>query len=141
MFIVSRRWSTGAILFGCIGALTLAGCGPRGPRLADVSGTVTLDGKAVEGAIVGFQPAVGTPATATTDASGAFKLRTIVGSNTVTVIKSEIVGGSAAKKDMVAGPVETKLLLPGKYAVPQASGLNYDVQRAMAPIRIELRSR
>jgi hypothetical protein len=121
---------------------TLFGCGPQGPRMADVKGTVTLDGKAVDGAIVAFQPDQGTPATATTDMAGAFKLRTIVGNNTVTVIKSEIVDEVAAKKkNVVAGPVSTKLLLPSKYSVPQASGLNYDVQRGMQPVKIELTSR
>jgi hypothetical protein len=138
MTVIQSVGRSVATVAGLVVAAALAGCGPQGPQMADVKGTVTLDGTAVDGAIVAFQPSAGTPATATTDAAGAFKLRTIVGNNDVTVIKSEIVG--TPNKNVVAGPVETKLLLPSKYSVPQASGLNYDVQRGMQPVSIQLKS-
>jgi hypothetical protein len=59
-------------------AIFLAGCG--GPNLSPVSGTVTLDGEPLENAIVAFVPdAGGTSATGTTDATGAYKLVSVLG--------------------------------------------------------------
>jgi len=57
-------------------ALVIAGCGGSGPDLGAVTGTVTLDGAALEGATVEFQPtaAGGSPSYGTTDASGAYEL-------------------------------------------------------------------
>lgn len=123
----------------CVAAL--AGCGREGPETADVTGTVTLDGTPVEGAIVGFQPAQGIPATATTDASGRFSLKAVVGQNAVTVIKSETIGGAAPQdSEATAGDVETRSLLPIKYSTTQGSGLSFDVQPGMAPVTIDLKS-
>lgn len=126
---------------GMLFVVVLAGCGPPGLDTADVTGTLTLDGKSVDGAVLGFQGEQGPPATATTDASGAFKLAAVVGKNTVTVTKSVIVADTKPNPDVVAGPVETRLLLPSKYSVPGASGLSYDVQHGMPPVNIELQSR
>ena len=42
----------------------LAGCGPRGPALAEISGTVTLDGQPLARGIVTFEAAGLRPATA-----------------------------------------------------------------------------
>jgi hypothetical protein len=55
----------------------LIGCG--GPRPVKVSGTVTLNGEPIEGAMVQFVPAKegGRPATAVTAADGGFSLTTI----------------------------------------------------------------
>jgi hypothetical protein len=55
----------------------LLGCG--GPRPVKVSGTVTLNGEPVEGAMVQFVPVKdgGRPATAVTTADGGFSLTTI----------------------------------------------------------------
>ena len=61
-------------------ALTLFGCGGKGYRLTDVSGTITLDGKPLPNASVTFIPVgdgVGPASTAITDESGNFQLRTI----------------------------------------------------------------
>jgi hypothetical protein len=55
--------------------LPLAGCGPGGPPLGTVSGTVTLDGKALPDALVEFQPeGQGSPSTGTTDQQGRYEL-------------------------------------------------------------------
>src|SRR5687768_3127557 len=55
----------------------LAGCGPSGPAMVKVTGTVTLDGTPVEGANVMFVPAsTGKPAQGKTDAAGKFTLNT-----------------------------------------------------------------
>lgn len=61
-----------------IGAMCLAtsGCGGVSdlPELAEVSGTVTLDGKPVAGIIILFKPDKGRPGMGTTDAEGKYKL-------------------------------------------------------------------
>jgi hypothetical protein len=56
----------------------LAGCG-GGPRPVKVSGTVTLNGQPVEGAMVQFVPVKddGRPATGITNADGGFSLTTV----------------------------------------------------------------
>ena len=56
--------------------LLLAGC-DSGPALAPVEGTVTLDGTAVQGAEVEFQPTAegGSPSVGVTDASGHYELK------------------------------------------------------------------
>lgn len=60
----------------------LAGCGGGGPKLARVSGVVTLDGKPYPNAVVSFQPIggkdnenPGAGSMAVTDASGRYVLR------------------------------------------------------------------
>jgi hypothetical protein len=56
--------------------LVIAGCGGSSVDLSTVTGTVTLDGVALEGATVEFQPTGegGSPSYGDTDASGAYNL-------------------------------------------------------------------
>lgn len=56
--------------------VAVMGCGPGGPKLVDVTGTVTLDGKPVANAIVTFNPdfAGGSNSLGRTDASGKYRL-------------------------------------------------------------------
>lgn len=56
---------------------TLVGCGQSGPELAEVGGTVTLDGKPVPNANVTFRPQgpEGSPSYGVTDANGNYELR------------------------------------------------------------------
>ena len=51
--IVRRRWPLAAIL-GALALFPLAGCG--GPKRVAVSGTVTLDGKPLNGGVLSFSP-------------------------------------------------------------------------------------
>jgi hypothetical protein len=77
----------------------LMGCGggAEGPATEPVSGTVTLDGKPIEGAQVVFVPnGSGRAASATTDAAGKYELTTfnpadgaVIGSYKVTIAKTE----------------------------------------------------
>jgi hypothetical protein len=65
------------VLFGAAVFMTAAaGCGPGGPELADVEGTVTLDGQPVPNAIIRFSPRghMGTTSAATTDEQGHYTL-------------------------------------------------------------------
>lgn len=63
------------LLIGAMGLWT-SGCGGVSdmPELADVSGTVTMDGKPVVGIIILFKPDKGRPAMGTTDAEGKYTL-------------------------------------------------------------------
>jgi hypothetical protein len=141
MYVESLRVSLVGLVAGALCLAAVAGCGPRGPETVQVTGTVTLDGEPVEGAVVGFRPTAGTPATATTDASGRFTLNATPGQNGVTVTKSELVGEAPAEDaEATAGDVETRMLLPIRYSAVQGSGLSFDVQPGMAPVTIELKS-
>lgn len=119
-----------------------------------VSGTVTLDGSPVEGAAVILEPVDGgRPASATTDASGGFSLKTIVGPHNVAIAKTKVTAADgtevdqdqdAAGEDVEIQPagedesVNTEFLTPMKYASPMTSGLKVDVTADMAPLEFEL---
>lgn len=133
--------------------LTLAGCGAERPQTIRVTGTVTLDGDPVEGAVVGFTPEEGgRPATGTTDAGGKFTLTTfedgdgaLPGRHLVTVSKTKTTGaaGEAAAGGtegdmMLSGPPAAggkepavEYLIPQKYSIPKESGLSCEVKQGM----------
>lgn len=94
------------------------GAGSDRPRLAQVSGIVTLDGEPVEGASVNFLPvAGGRLATGTTDATGRYTLTTFdkddgaaVGEHYIGVVK---MGGDGVHQLAQAEvPADEKGLLP-----------------------------
>jgi len=68
---------------GLLGLALLAGCGESGPKLAKVSGVVTLDGKPFPNAYVSFQPMAeggkpdpGPGSVGRTDEQGRFRMFT-----------------------------------------------------------------
>lgn len=141
-------------LVGCM----MWGCSPGGVPTAEVSGTVTLDGKPLEGAMVGFYPASGgAPATGQTDNAGKFKLKAPLGKAKVSVSKTEAGGeakvdqaaagaapaGTALSGPPVAGgapPAPPKSGVPAKYTNPDTSGITFEVKSGMQPVTIELQS-
>jgi hypothetical protein len=56
-----------------------SGCGPGGPDIASVEGTVTMNGKPLPNAAVVFIPENGRPAGATTDSEGHYVLNFTTG--------------------------------------------------------------
>lgn len=129
-------------------AMVLAGCGTSGPKLIPVSGTVTYNGKPVEGAVVSFQ-CQGAPkmATGTTDAQGRFQLATnkpgdgtIAGKHKVTVRKLVREGAAASgpmsMEDAMKATEAPKTQpaerhqLPMKYADAASSDLEFTVTEA-----------
>lgn len=58
----------------CVLVTLVLGCG-QGPRLAQVKGTVRLDGQPLPGAEIEFQPESGVPSFGVTDAQGHYELR------------------------------------------------------------------
>jgi hypothetical protein len=138
-----------------LGACLAIGCpksGPARPKTYPVTGKVTLNGEAVEGATVSFQAAKNS-ASGTTDANGIYKLTTfaagdgaVPGQYKVAITKFEggaPSGGAAAgssgsasgelpadykaPEEGGAQPAAPKNVLPSKYADANASGLTATV--------------
>ncbi len=137
--------------------LVVLGCAQPKEKLdtVPISGKVTLDGTAVEGAMVTFEPAAtgGMAASGKTDSNGVYKLTTrnpedgaLAGSYLVKISKTE--GGAASdviKPGMTdeeatkavmdaqgaGGPAEAtfKELLPEKYKDSATSGFKADVAK------------
>lgn len=128
------------------------------PETVRVTGTVTLNGDPLEGALVAFSPKGGTgnAAAGTTDASGKYTLTTfesgdgaVPGTYMVGVTKTEAADATvpasssaedvdaayeAAEKagvDVMGGGkvAETKQLLPAKYGNPTSSGFEFEVTK------------
>lgn len=134
---------------------TLAGCGDGRPSLVPVSGSVTLNGTPLEGALIGFEPdgidGYSRPSSATTDSSGKFVVGTYdkadgmpKGKYKVTVLKKEVVGKlpeNFNSEDTAANvqPVKYQWTVPQKYATAANSGLTVDVTSSgMTPAEIAL---
>ncbi len=153
---MSRTWNVLIVVaVATVFAAAVVGCGKGRPKTVPVTGTVTFDGKPVEGASVAFYPAEGgRPATGTTDAQGKFTLTTfesgdgaLPGSYNVTVMK---VSGGEATADEDSDTEETLMgdmgsegesLLPPKYANVKSSGLTVEVKAGMEPVTLQLTSK
>jgi hypothetical protein len=133
-----------ALLVACI-----SGCaGSQGSETVEVTGTVTFDGKPLEGANVIFHPLEGgegmLASQSVTDAEGRFQLATHTGGGKY---KPGIVAGKYAvaitKLDTAAISktfAPPKNLLPKKYGDPATSGLTADVVVGQAndfPFRLD----
>ncbi len=59
---------------GLIALAGIMGCGPGGPEIARVQGTITMDGKPLPAAVVMFVPERGRPSACETDDSGNYVL-------------------------------------------------------------------
>lgn len=140
MFTQMRRECFTLLLTACL-AVGLVGCGQdSGPALANVTGTVTLDGKPLPDAAVTFYPADGgRPSQGFTDESGKYTLRftgtkegAVVGQNTVQVEVGLPMGESEA-------PPASKLpQLPAKYN--KKTELTAEVKRGSNTIDFDLTS-
>lgn len=96
-------------------ATTIGGCGPSTPKTYPVSGTVTLDGKALPGATVTFisDAASNKAAATTTDAQGKYSMSTfkqgdgaVPGSYKITVAKYQRGAEESPYGDKPPEPVE-----------------------------------
>jgi hypothetical protein len=101
-----------------------------------VTGTVLLDGKALDGATISFYPADATKpavATAGTDKDGKYKVTLPAGEYAVVVLKAIVV----PKSD----PPRETIVTPGKYASPLTSGLKVTVKNGANSYNAELKSK
>jgi hypothetical protein len=136
---------------GLLIVVALVGCGGSDkPKLAPVTGVVTLDGQPIEGAAVMFMPtAGGRPAHGSTDAHGRFELMTfktgdgaLVGEHRVSVTKMKLSGvtttddGLSGTTDPTA--IKQEWLTPEKYASPETSGLTATVKKGMDELKFDL---
>ncbi|MDR3108196.1 MAG: hypothetical protein LBU65_00715 [Planctomycetaceae bacterium] len=132
-----------AILFVCFLG-SLPGCGNGGKiKTEQVSGKVTYEGKAVEGATVIFSPVdrtKGNPASGITDAAGKYVLQTLlgdVGAGTtpgeykVSISKNENVETGRTQKETdgtIIKEYRAENRLPAKYAQTTTSPLSATVK-------------
>jgi len=154
-------------LFGLLVTCAFVGCGSDLPKTVPVTGTVTLDGKPLEGATVNLlSDEKSLPAGGTTDESGNFTIKTtvgdkvvdgaVVGTHKVAVTKTSSSGPAvemdleAQKKMMeqmtvnpaITSNVKVEDLVPAKYKNPLQSGLVANVtQDGPNQITLELTSR
>ena len=127
--------------------ILIAGCGPGGPTIAPVSGVVTLDGKPVEGAAVGFVAVGDGPvANGTTDAEGRYTLTCLNQSGAVVgdykVVVSKMID-HAIRPDSTIAPGGSKIqwFTPPKYAKIGTTDLKATVKAGTNDIPLELKSR
>lgn len=130
-------------LFLLLGASLLAGCG--GAK-GTVGGSVTLDGKLLENAVVIFHADVDAATVyGTTDSTGTYVLQTGAkeevppGDYTVTVTATEQV--PAATQGPGEPPKPPKTITPQRYADKTTSGLHFTVKPGGNQYNIELRSK
>lgn len=149
-------------VWGGVACIAIAGCGGSGDQLDtySVTGVVTYNGSAVEGASIGFVPEeAGKPsAFGRTDSDGTYTLTTYeaddgapAGAYTVTVTKFEVVAtaqqGSGTDEsdpnyvpppDNPAPTPPPKSLVPKKYNSAKTSDLTRDVAESDNTVDIEL---
>ena len=141
-----RRTAHGVcLLLGAL-ALVVAGCSGGLERIP-VSGTITLDGKPVEGAAVVFSPVGGgPPASGTTNAQGEFDLKTanqpgaVPGEHYVTVTKQTMHG---ITPDGMPGPggIRVEWHVPERYSKSKTSGLKATVSSDQRELTFPLTSK
>lgn len=135
---------TRRIYFGLLlGALlAVAGCNTKTP-IGEVEGTVTLDGKPVEGIIVTFVPDLaegfnGPPSYSSTDTAGHYSLKNMTkGQEGVFVGKHRVSCKQPAMMAPGAGPVAP---IPHQYWSVEASPLRFEVQDGKQIIDVRLTS-
>ncbi|MEZ6064576.1 MAG: carboxypeptidase-like regulatory domain-containing protein [Planctomycetaceae bacterium] len=121
------------------------GCGGGAtdtPELGEVSGVVTLDGAALEGATITFQPEEGRASIGVSDASGAYTLvytdelnGAKVGRHTVTITTARDRSGGEGDQPLVESRKE---LLPAIYH--SATNLQEEVKAGSQEINFTLQS-
>jgi hypothetical protein len=128
----------------CSMIATVLGCGPGGPELAEVSGTVTLDGKPVPNAVLTFIPTGGTTSYGMTNAEGKYKMMftdtksgAMLGTHSVELqvkrySKDEVIEMKAAGMDATTDFVQ----IPKKYNKPGA--LTAEVKKGKNTINFQL---
>lgn len=136
--------SAAGIPWKCLGAIPailllttcIVGCGKAGPSLVAVKGTVTVDGKPADGAVLIFHPTggKGTIASAAADANGTFAITSngtpgiVTGSYKVTATWPD-----PAKKPKVtlgASPEDAPDLLEGRYVSVDKSPTTVEITAA-----------
>jgi len=130
---------------GLVLLVTVAGCSggpaenPNWPKRYRASGTVSYEGKPIEGAEIVFYSADGkSTGTGKTDSTGKFHLSTytdkdgvVAGSHNVTIRRVDVFDPTPKDVDLSAGgkalPLKMTWIIPEKYSISGKSGLTADV--------------
>jgi hypothetical protein len=139
------------VVLACLGAIAVAGCS-RKPPLAQVEGTVRLDGRPLPDALVCFLPdpergAAGPRSVAVTDESGHFQLRcddqrdgAVLGWHRVLLEDMSLY--SASRQDGAGGSRPTLASrLPTQYTTTTQTPLSFEVKPGTQTIDLDLKSR
>jgi hypothetical protein len=149
MVVRQIRFVPAAYLVAGLLAASLSGCGGAvDAGTTNVSGLVTLDGKPVDKASVGFIGRDGNRlASAQTNSAGKFTIRAALGKNVVTVAKASANPAPPASDEPQLMPTtgeyqkmsqEAKTDIPAKYGDPKTSGLSIDATEGMKEVEFAL---
>jgi len=150
----SRSSAPGCLWFGLAFVMMVSGCGGGAEEgTVAVEGKVTVDDKPIAQASVAFIGKEGARlASASTDASGKFKIRAALGKNVVTVAKAPPGGlpsPPSGEPDLMPSEVEYAKMqkaaaaseVPAKYGDPKTSGISFDITPAMKSVDVVLSSK
>ena len=145
LYMFRRNFCIVAVSVVGLSVIGCSGSQAENPNWANrfhASGTVTYQGKAIEGAEVTFTSKAGNSTGAgKTDSSGRFKLTThiegdgaVAGPQEVAIRRVNVVDKTPKDVDVSAGgvalPPEITWIIPEKYSIPNKSGLTADVSEA-----------
>ncbi len=118
------------------------GCGDGRPALVPVTGTVTFDGKPIQGAEVMFMVKGGRPSRGETDAEGRFALSTFEEGDGCAPGAAQVVVQKQSFHYNQQGEGITTFIIPQRYGIPGRSGLDVEViAGGENDFSLELRSR
>ncbi len=114
----------------------------RGARLKKVEGTITLDGKPLDGATITLIAKDGTVAKGVTDAEGKYKLHTVIGEKQLEGAPLGVSKVSISKTEGDTGDKEPlkKDVVPPKFAEPARSAIVVEVSEGENRFDFDLRS-
>ena len=124
--------------------MILTGCGRSdGPRLGQVSGTVTLNGKPVSNGVVTFMSEEGFGASAPLNAEGNYTLRSQYGVGIPLGNYKVIVAPPSAQAQDLAAPsgqptAQTASEIPKKYHEFATSGFEFKIERGKQEFDLDL---
>jgi hypothetical protein len=123
-----------ALVFLAMGLAVGVGCGDGRPARVPVVGHVLIDRQPLAGAYVRFVPSNARPSIAKTDADGRFQLGcfakddgAVRGTHRVAVIGRQEINGNTLR-----------WFAPKKYAEESTSGLQYEIDKPIDDLKIEL---
>ena len=123
-----------SLRFVCVLLCLVCGCGPSGPVMHPVSGTVTHQGKPLPLGMVMFVAKDGPPSRpATIDEQGRFQLEAVAGEHAVAVVAMPPREGGRPDPTVeggvdYTGVPEVKSLIPAKYNRHATSGITVHVE-------------
>ena len=134
----------------CMTILVAVGCRGGNSDVAEVTGTLTIDGLPVEKALVTFYPTKGRASAAYTNADGVYELIYTVKQNGALIGEHKVTVKTSVRKEMnySTGEVESeegvaarKEMLPKKYRDRNASELTATVKQGDNTIDFALKTK